>query len=157
MSELTAYMRTSGYSDADISRQAARLGRPDPSRDIPTELNDVSANFFEDDTTDDDDGLGHLPEVDEVVEPLQPPGLGDFVVCIRRSSKRRTLHLVGACHRRPGVNYDDYKNHGSERPAAAHYTVVCKQCWPTGAPATVLEESITEGDSTSSSDERGGP
>jgi hypothetical protein len=154
MAELTVYMQAAGYSDTDISRQAALLGRPDPSRDVPTEVNDSPANPFEEDTSSIEDNIDDGAAATEVAEPTKIPGLGDFVVCIRRSSKRRTLHLVGACHRRPGVSYDEYKGYGSERPASSHYTVVCKQCWPTGAPVTELEEVITDDESTSSSDER---
>ena len=86
--------------------------------------------------------------VDSMVDDEMPP-LGHFIISIRRGSRIRTLHLLGACHRTPGADYREWVTCGDTRPAPSEYTQACRQCWPRGLQAT-----DEDGSSESSSDDR---
>ena len=77
------------------------------------------------------------------------PQLGDYIISIRQGSKIRTLHLLGACHRKPGVDYREWQVVGEIRPHHRGYTQACRQCWP--QPEALREDTI---ESDSSSDDR---
>ena len=71
--------------------------------------------------------------------------LGHHIISIRQGSEIRTLHLLGACHRRPGVDYREWLVAGEERPQQSEHMQVCRQCGP--PPATLREDSV-DSDST---------
>ena len=57
------------------------------------------------------------------------PAEGDYVVSISNKKGFRRLHLVGACHRRPGVHYAIWVLLGREMPDSSVYDESCKDCW----------------------------
>ena len=48
---------------------------------------------------------------------------------MRTRSKIRTLHLVGACWRRPGVGYQVGQDFGNKLPPTSAYHTACKNCF----------------------------
>ena len=51
------------------------------------------------------------------------------MVAIRSRSKVRTLHLVGACWRRPGIDYASYVAYGPSFPDPSTYHTPCGNCF----------------------------
>ena len=58
-----------------------------------------------------------------------PPLPHTYVVAIRARSKVRTLHLVGSCWRRPGVDYASYVSYGATLPDPSTYHAACGNCF----------------------------
>jgi len=87
---------------------------------------------------------------DDLIDPVLP-ALGIYVVSLRRNSKHRTLHLVGACYRRPGVDYQDWLALGDSKPPASEYTSVCRQCWPRTGASDPFEAGMDREDTSSTS------
>ena len=73
--------------------------------------------------------------------------LGQFAVSIGQRSGRRCLHLLGSCHRVPGLHYEDFEIF-AERPSEDRYHAHCGQCWRND----VQVESDGESDGSSSTD-----
>jgi hypothetical protein len=91
-----------------------------------------------------------------VLAPLLP-GLGQYVVSIRSGSRRTRLHLVGACHRIPGRDYQEFEVLGEQLPPASAYADFCRQCWPGGRPVRFSEaDDIDSANTTSSSSDAEG-
>ena len=76
-----------------------------------------------------DDEDTDAPTSAEEAPPAPLPQLHDYVVARRLRSKVRTLHLVGACWRQPGVHYVVGELYGNVLPEAAKYNTVCKNCF----------------------------
>ncbi len=84
-----------------------------------------------------------------VAAPGAPsPPIGAFVVATRTRSKFRTLHRVGSCYRRPGLDFLEFSVH-EELPSATAFDAACRACFRHGAPIAEQEEASTG----SSSDE----
>ncbi len=64
-----------------------------------------------------------------------PAGVHGYVVSIGRKSGFRRLHLIGRCHRIPGIDYTLFEELGSQMPPPAWYDGVCGQCWRGGRGA----------------------
>ena len=62
---------------------------------------------------------------DEMVEI----GMGIYVMSLVGRSKRRTLHQVGSCYRRPGLDYKDYVVIGDQRPELKAGERLCGSCF----------------------------
>ena len=62
---------------------------------------------------------------DEIVEV----GIGTFVMSVVGRSKKRTLHRVGSCYRRPGQDYKDYVVIGNQRPELKAGERLCGSCF----------------------------
>ena len=94
------------------------------------------------------------PEENEgAVGPVPRQG---YYVSIRPGSGFRRLHLLGACGRRPGVDYTRYMYMGARCPSSEEYHDWRKQCWRAGSPLTEYsgeEESWSSSSSSSSSDQ----
>ena len=79
--------------------------------------------------------------------PEAKPKEGDWVVSAARTN---WLHIVGACHRVPGVHYARWSVVKDPVPPSA-YKGACRRCFPKGYPLTkepyveVLEEKVEEG------------
>ena len=87
-------------------------------------------------------------EKDEAAARGRPIG---FVVSISTRSRRRCLHSIPGCWRRPGVDFKEYELL-HELPSASEYTDLCRQCWPDGIEdAHSAEESDSSTSSSSSS------
>jgi hypothetical protein len=86
-----------------------------------------------------------LPEEPDV----KPHG---FVVA-EVAKKRRRLHFVGNCYRRPGQHYRNFTIYGDVVPKETDFDKVCTQCFPRGVltEAEKLEEDVANEDSDSSS------
>jgi len=87
-----------------------------------------------------------VEEVPEAVAAAVPPGAGDvvavevlggvrlpateqgYVVSISRSGWRR-LHLLHACPRAPGFDYNTYEFLGIAAPTEDRYDDFCRHCW----------------------------
>ena len=93
----------------------------------------------------------------EVEEPLAlrradtvPAELhGKYAISISRKAGHRRLHLLGTCHRSPGLHYTDFELHDL-RPSGETYHDYCKQCWR--APAAKAGEPDESSSSSSDSD-----
>jgi hypothetical protein len=80
-----------------------------------------------------------------------------YVVSIRSGSRRTRLHLVGACHRIPGRDYQEFEVLGDQLPPASAYADFCRQCWPGGRPVRFSEaDDVDSADTTSSSSDAEG-
>ena len=68
-----------------------------------------------------------LPMVRQCMKKSLPQELlGKFAISIGSKSKRRCLHLLGACHRIPGLHYEDFEIL-DERPSDDNYHSHCGQ------------------------------
>ena len=59
----------------------------------------------------------------------QPVSAGTFVLSVVGRSKRRTLHQVGACYRKPGIHYKEYLVVGDVRPILEPGERLCVSCF----------------------------
>ncbi len=99
---------------------------------------------------------------DAAKEAEEEEGAGDIIpaqgytVSISRKKRIRTLHLIGSCYRRPGVDYANYEHLGLEDPPASAYNAYCRSCWRgEQRPVTMKEDddsasSCTTGEESSS-------
>ena len=53
-----------------------------------------------------------------------------YVVSISGKRSFRRLHLLGACYRVPGIDYQEYELLGETLPAVTAYDDICGKCWP---------------------------
>ncbi len=86
----------------------------------------------------------------------ETPQIQGYVCSITGRRGVRRLHFVGRCHRKPGLDYAAFREHGDERPSAGEYDVICRQCWPDGVLVTDEgskgESSVGTSDESSSSE-----
>ena len=89
---------------------------------------------------------------DEMVEI----GMGIYVMSLVGRSKRRTLHQVGSCYRRPGLDYKDYVVIGDQRPELKAGERLCGSCFgakdKAASEAASEEEEVVVSDESSSSE-----
>ena len=78
---------------------------------------------------DDEEEATDVPTSEDEVVAAALPQLHDYVVARRIRSKVRTLHLVGACWRQPGVHYVVGELFGTVLPDPSKYNPVCKNCF----------------------------
>ena len=82
-----------------------------------------------------------------------PPDVTGFVVSISAKTQFRRLHLLGACHRVPGLDYKDFEMLGDSPPDPSLYDAHCAQCWAGGRKPPEPEsedEEVMDGDTSSS-------
>ena len=100
-------------------------------------------------------GPGKQPLQDEdfqgplVVDDELALDLGAYVLSVQNKSGFRRLHRIGACWRKPGVDYENFRVLGFDLPPASAYDAVCKGCFSGGAPAEEAGEA-SSGSSSSS-------
>ena len=103
-----------------------------------------------------DEGLLSLEAFDETAlrwsSSVPPELVGKHVVSIGKKSGFRCLHLLGACHRVPGLHYADFQVFDT-RPGEHEYQDHCKQCWPGGSPAAASDPAHSDNEGSSSSDD----
>ncbi len=108
------------------------------------------------------EGTGESQPRDDVTESREaaswltkegrlPAGVHGYVVSIGRKSGFRRLHLIGRCHRIPGIDYTLFEELGAQMPPPARYDGVCGQCWRGGRGAPLDPTVATAGGSASSS------
>ncbi len=73
-----------------------------------------------------------------------PSGVSGFVVSISKKRGYRRLHLIGRCHRVPGIDYTDFEELGAVMPEPTRYDGVCGQCWRVGTKGPQLAGSSTD-------------
>ena len=87
-----------------------------------------------------------------VMDPLSEVPNGTYVMSLVGRSRKRTLHQVGACYRKPGLDYRDFVVIGENRPVLAVGEKACGSCF--GArdkAASECEEELEDISSVSSS------
>ncbi len=52
-----------------------------------------------------------------------------YVIATSTKTKRRTLHCLGQCFRKPGVHYGRYEIKGNTLPSNTEYDTYCRACW----------------------------
>ncbi len=52
-----------------------------------------------------------------------------YIISISAKKGVRRLHLMGACHRLPGLDYVDYEVVGDKCPSSDKYDDYCRNCW----------------------------
>ncbi len=52
-----------------------------------------------------------------------------YTVSVSRKKGIRTLHLLGACYRKPGIDYAVFEYHGLRMPRPHEYNAYCRSCW----------------------------
>ncbi len=86
----------------------------------------------------------------------ETPQVQGYVCSVTGRRGVRRLHFVGRCHRKPGLDYAAFQEHGEERPSAGEYDVICRQCWPDGVlgadEKSKGESSVGTSDESSSSE-----
>eukprot|EP00971_Amphidinium_carterae_P236388 4691285-Amphidinium_carterae.1 len=78
--------------------------------------------------------------------------LGTYYVSIQPRTGFRRLHVVGGCHRKPGVHVMSFEAYGDELPDAAAYHDYCRNCWP-GRSGPLAEEVSSNFSASSSTDD----
>jgi hypothetical protein len=64
-----------------------------------------------------------------------------YIISISAKKRVRRLHLMGACHRIPGLDYVDYEVAGDQCPSSDKYDDYCRHCWRGGTqPSAKTEE-----------------
>ena len=77
---------------------------------------------------------------------------GKYAVSIGKKSRHRCLHLLGGCHRVPGLHYQDFEVFDT-RPTEDQYHGVCGQCWRRDKDAAADAEDDTGSTSSSASED----
>ena len=108
-----------------------------------------------------DRGQDEEKDLDEEISDAEPADvvqvpLGHYVISVVGRSKRKMLHRVGECFRKPGEHYSTFEWIGAEPPAADRFHRACMVCFPKGGEPVDLsddsqsgEEDLTSSDSSS--------
>lgn len=83
--------------------------------------------------------------------------LGHYVISVVGRSRRKMLHRVGECFRRPGEHYAVFEHVGSEPPEAGRFHRACRVCFPKGGEPIELSEDSPSGDEDVSSSDSSAP
>ena len=118
------------------------------------------------------DGGGNL-ELDELLREAEEKASGSELSSEEEQEdpkgyvvvgQRKTLHYVGACWRRPYVDYWRFKEFGEEPQEKVEYAEHCTQCWPEGrveerpsiVRGSLAEKGVAEADEVLAEKEDGG-
>ena len=77
-----------------------------------------------------------------------------FIVSITDKGRMRRLHFLGACGRRPGEHYRDWRHYGECPPRADEVDARCRVCFPpntAAAPSNKLPDDIDSDDESDTS------
>ena len=113
-------------------------------------LNAAGAGPQDGNGSEDSDGSG----VSSSSEEFAHVPVGHYVLALRAQAGFKTLHRVGSCWRRPGVDYGRFQDLGVALPSPERYSSACKTCFgragilQTDEP---VEESASSGDSSEAS------
>ena len=162
LSDLGKHMLTMGCEEKDAEEQIEKLmwfgaaTPPEPAVDNIAFEDDGFGSAGEDferiqeEVAIADDKIEELsvPKVREEMRCSLPKELlGKYAVSISAKTSWRCLHLLGACHRIPGMHYAEFAIF-DERPNEDEYHSHCQACWRT--TSTKTEE--TESEASSSTD-----
>lgn len=95
--------------------------------------------------------LGGTDSEADLSTPAVAPLAQGYYVSIRPRSGYRRLHLLGACGKRPGIDYALYEYLGERCPSSDEYHDWCKHCWRAGGPVTVYDSEEESSSSSSAS------
>ena len=167
---LGRYLIAHGYSKEDAEDQLMRLNWFGGRQSLEEEsFGDLAFDGVIDDgfgvlaeeveaNLDDDEDIAEngikkefmLPAVRESMKKSLPQELlGKFAISISLKTGRRCLHLLGACHRIPGLHYEHFEVR-DERPAEDSYHGHCGQCWKVEAVA--ISDAESDGSSSTNSE-----
>ena len=76
-------------------------------------------------------------EEDEVTEEAAPSG---YIVSVTSGGRKRCLHHLGRCWRKPGLHYADFEVYGDKLPPPEAYHSICKLCWPSASDQATVQE-----------------
>ena len=176
LQKVASTMEELGYYSGEIQLQIEKLTSYVPAGHVAkkvrwTSLRDGQGSEDSEgsDGADDDQGSvgrSQTPEVESVRgeeeeddspelvegEAVQQPPFGTYMVAIVGRSKKRTLHRMGECHRKPGAHFGRFEVLGSDLPSSSEYHRACKICFPLGLNQTeeVSGEESSSGDASSS-------
>ena len=108
---------------------------------------DMVAEVTEYEPSDASDGSGRSAH--ELLEDDLPTVSPHGFVVSQVGARKRRLHFVGHCFRRPGEHYRDYVVFGDVVPSEADFDKVCCSCFPRGFVA--CDEALLENESSDSS------
>lgn len=102
--------------------------------------------------------LGEEEEVSDVEDAavVKVP-LGHYVISVVGRSKRKMLHRVGECFRRPGEHYAVFEHVGSEPPDPSRFQRACMVCFPKGGEPVECSDGSQSGDEDVSSSDSSAP
>ena len=102
--------------------------------------------------------LGEEEEVSDVEDAavVKVP-LGHYVISVVGRSKRKMLHRVGECFRRPGEHYAVFEHVGSEPPDPSRFHRACMVCFPKGGEPVECSDGSQSGDEDVSSSDSSAP
>ncbi len=83
--------------------------------------------------------------------------LGHYVISVVGRSRRKMLHRVGECFRRPGEHYSVFEHVGSEPPDASRFHRACMVCFPKGGGPVECSDASQSGDEEVSSSDSSAP
>ena len=64
-----------------------------------------------------------------IIDPVSEVPTGTYVMSLVGRSRKRTLHQVGACYRKPGLDYRDFVVIGENRPELVAGERLCGSCF----------------------------
>ena len=149
ISELAKYCSVRGVDDEQIDEMCAKILAVRKLCHIPEDFPEVAVEMIDDGDSDGEDQ-----------DPAEPPdgwrilSLGKRVVSVSRTGAVRTLHEVGKCYRRPGV--DDRQYIVLDDGELGDFHKVCSQCFPKqnlgGEADSSSSESLSSSSGSSDSD-----
>ena len=83
--------------------------------------------------------------------------LGHYVISVVGRSRRKMLHRVGECFRKPGEHDSVFEHVGSEPPEASRFHRACKVCFPKGGEPIECSDGSQSGDEDVSSSDSSSP
>ncbi len=78
---------------------------------------------------------------------------GNYIITISAKHGLRRLHLVGACYRRPHIDYKHFQDLGPVCPSADCYDSYCKDCWRGSAGPSAASTGDSSDTSVATTDE----
>ena len=154
LQELGAWLEGRCFTEQEIDEQLRRLrqtrrGRRWRRTEMAHQLELEDGALSEDGHTprlsDASDAPDPLPLEDAVVD-LEAGALevsaGTFVLSIVGRTKRRTLHRVGSCYRKPGIHYKEFLVVGDNRPVLEAGERLCSSCF--GRKDKLVAEAASE-------------
>ena len=143
LEELTVHLERSGLDATDIMLQGDRLLQFKEAAitpgEVPTDIATLSNS--------DSDESGSSPASSSSSSASSSkltslPALGIHVVAIYR--KVRRLHKIGACYRKPGLDFANYEVLSADIPDPPCYNRVCKDCFPRGLGYFTFNPRVTD-------------
>ena len=140
-----------GINKRSLEEQAKKWDEPE--RSDTEEIMSAAAEDPQNDLGIDEEA--EVSDVEEVAAVRVP--LGHYVISIVGRSKRKMLHRVGECFRRPGEHYANFEHVGSEPPESNRFHRACQVCFPKGSEPMDISDDGQSGDEDVSSSDSSAP